>query len=236
MTEQQPKRRWQQRLQDLFNWVRKPVHALIVLIVTAVIGAGGTWIWNWAETERTKHDPLAAYVESLLDRDDPPLLKPGETANVFDPRSDIIKLVVPDPHRLPHVLPPRPLMGGDCEELWRIGIDSGGEPPTSARYKIVFTNKYNGGDLSIIQLQARIHDRNPPSDGASLWCSNRGMGTTLDQPFACDLRTSDPAPCEMSVGSGGETATLKKVGRLTIAAGQQESSQISVSLPNDSID
>jgi hypothetical protein len=141
--------------------------------------------------------------------------------------------VVPDSHRLPKVLPPRPsLPGDDCKTLWQLGVDAGGQPPTSSRYKITFTGKYKGGDVSITDLRAKIDLRHAPSDGSLLQCAIRGMGMELDQPVACDLTKSDPATCMVNEGS-----SLSDVGRLTMGDGKQEEVQVSVKLPaTDSVD
>ena len=74
-----------------------------------------------------------------------------------------------------------------------MGVNAGGEPPHSAKYKIILTGNVPSSEVAIVDMRAKITRRSPPSDGAFLMCG-WGMGMEPDIPFKFDLTKSDTAP------------------------------------------
>jgi hypothetical protein len=212
--------------------VRNFIKVLLALLVAGgLIAVIANIAFEKYQERQSKDDPLDVSFISLLDRNETPLGKADDPPDSKKPLQ--FQLVVPDSQKLPRTLPPKPFPPEDCAVLWRIGVDAGGELPTSAKYKITLTGKVKGVNATIADLRAKIVDRDPPSDGSLISCSLGPMGIGPDEPVSCDLTKSDPASCE-ALDEKGEPVLLRNEKTIELADGEQETLQLSVKLPNDS--
>jgi hypothetical protein len=141
-------------------------------------------------------EPITAHLEPLLDRNQPPKFEEGRPWQLVVPNPDLLP---PIPSMSPPQLPP----DKDCADLWKMGVDAQGQPPTTADYKVTL---HGHTDVTVIDLRARILNRFPPTDGALLMCLPIRMGPVPeDEPVSCDLTKQlddDTVRCSVIDGAG----------------------------------
>ncbi|QZH65018.1 hypothetical protein [Mycolicibacterium farcinogenes] len=172
--------------------------------------------------------PISAKVMQLpLDRDTPPDAENGRNWSLVVPDVDSLQ-------RVPRYSPPQLPPGKDCADLWRMGVDAGGQQPTTATYKVQIWGKV---PVSVVDLRARILQRDlPASDGALLMCTPFRPGPPVpDEPVSCDLTQrleNDAVSCTVK-DDAAQTVLLRNVKSIPLRPDAESTSlQVTVRLPD----
>lgn len=209
--------------EDIKRLVTWKVVAVAACVTTVIVASSAVA----ALAIRPLHNPLInAKIISLLDK--------------YDPLSDVAtgwKLIVPNPWPALLSLPPTgPVPQPRCPDLWRSGVEAGGEPPTYAKDKVTISGN---GDVTLIDLRAKILNRSIPAQGAALSCITAGAGTTPDEPVSCNLSQElrdDSAECLVK-GEQGQLVSLLASKTVPLHdGGDPVTFQLTVKLPNDSVE